>query len=132
MAEGGIEQARRCVAKAASQEATAQAVGSMRSRRDDIERLADDKPLRIWPTACSERAVGAKILVYESDLDTARIKVCENLAPGAVWQAGPRRARMRFGQQSLGEFATLSPAPKIAVVEQPTDFGCVRDANMRN
>jgi hypothetical protein len=106
-------------------------VTSLRRSRDGdhVQYAIDEHPLRVGSPARPKGAIGAKILVYESDLDTSRVEVCENLAPGAGGQAGPRRTGMGFGDEGLGKVAALSASPKAAIVEQPADLDCLRDAN---
>ncbi len=68
----------------------------------------------------------------ESDLDTVRVKVCENLTPGAQREARARWTGMRLSNQCLREFSSISAIPQLALIEQPSHLGGAHDANRGN
>jgi hypothetical protein len=68
----------------------------------------------------------------ESDLDTVRIKICENLTPSAWREARAWWAGMRLRNQRLRKFSSISEIPQLAFIEQPSQLGVAHDTNRGN
>jgi len=96
-----------------------------------MKHTVEEQFFGVRPAACSQRAVGAKILVDESDLDTLLVKICENLAPGTCGQASTRWTRVGFSHHILSKFTSLNTSPEVAIIEQPAKLGRACYANSR-
>jgi len=105
--------------------------GGLRST-NDIQHPVQKKLLWVRPTACPQGTIGPKILMDESHLDTMRVKICDNLTPGAWREARTRWAGMRLSNERLREFSSISEIPQLALVEQPSQLGVAHDTNRGN